>query len=73
MRALFTDPELRADLESIRDDAKLSCTPSLLRTLDVIMWMRRHGHKDSSDQQLQDRPFDIHVSPLEGSEAVPPS
>lgn len=57
MRDVFADAELRADLAAIRDEAKLPCMPSLLRTLDVIVWMRRYGHKDSTDEELRLREF----------------
>jgi hypothetical protein len=54
---VFADTVLRSELTGIREEADLSCTPSLLRTLDVIVWMRRYGHKDSSDLGLRNRQF----------------
>lgn len=53
MRAAFRDRTLRHDLASVRDEADLPCSPSLLRTLDVIVWMRRYGHVDSDDEDVR--------------------
>ena len=45
-QALVDDPNVVARLRALRDKAHIGDTVSLLRVLDVCIWMQEHGHPD---------------------------
>lgn len=56
IRYALMDTSFRAILAETRDEADLPSTPSLLRILDIVVWMRHYGHGESGDDTVRDMP-----------------
>ena len=51
--ALFADEALRTRLQHLRGGLAPEDQPTLLRTLDIVVWMRQHGYRWAADPGLR--------------------